>query len=218
MNRRIVMTPRSRAQAKKMLVNSYSLSCHTSGDVTVRKLAFSDHPRDWFIASKIVVGKAYVDPLAANKRANVHLHACISPVWINDTLKSMTFKNEDTNFYNFICGIHPLPAPEGIDKLELLCASYGERGSLVIRTRWHFRFTVGNFTATVGVGMNHPAVIRKDIEQAHQEFRLLCAKHLAERLNPKPKLMVSGDGKHNDDHFKLLHFTLKTARAVQYKV
>ena len=187
MNRRIVMTPRVRSQAKRMLVNSYSLSCHTSGDVRVQRLSFSDHPRDWRVSAKVVVGPAYVDPLAANKRANVHLHACISPVWITDELKSMTFRHPATGFHNFLCGIHPLPAPEGIDKLELLCASDGERGSLVIRTRWHFRFTVGNFTATVGVGTNHPAVIRKDIEQAHQEFRLLCAKHLAERLNPKPK-------------------------------
>ena len=194
MNHRIVMTPRARAVAKRMLVNSYSLSCHTSGEVTVRKLAFSDHPRDWFVTSKVVVGPAYVDPLAMNKRANVHLHACISPVWITDEMKSMTFKIAGNGHYNFLCGIHPLPAPEGIDKLELLCASDGDFGSLVIHTRWHFRFTVGNFTATVGVGTNHPAVIRKDIEAAHQEFRLLCAKHLAERLNPKPKMIISGDG------------------------
>jgi hypothetical protein len=193
MNSRIVMTPRARAEAKRTLIDSYSISCHPSGEVTVRKLAFSDHPRDWHISAKVITGPAYVDPLATSRRANVHLHACVSPVWLTDEFKT-TLRNEATGFYNLICGSHPLPAPEGIDLLELICASDGERGTLVLRTRWHFRFTVGNFSATVGVGTNHPAVIRKDIEAAHAEFRLLCAKHLAARLNPKPKLMVSGDG------------------------
>ena len=192
--KRLVLPAHQREQAKRMLVNSYSLSCHTSGDIRVQSLSFSDHPRDWRISAKVVTGQSYDDPMVYHKRANVRIYACISPVWLTDELKSMTFRNAATGFHNFLCGIHPLPAPDGIDKLELLCASDGEARSLVIRTRWHFRFTVGNFTATVGVGTNHPAVIRKDIEDAHAEFQVLCAKHLAERFIPKPRGITSGDG------------------------
>lgn len=187
MNSRIVMPPRARAEAKRMIVNSYIFSFNTSGEVIVRRLAFSNHVRDWFIESKIVTGPAYHDPISAQFRANVHLYACISPACITDECKSMTLRNEETGFYSFICGIHPLSAPEGIDKLELLCASEGDRNSLLIRTRWHFRFTLGDFTATIPVPTNHPAVIRKDIETAHTEFRQRVAARVAERLNPKPQ-------------------------------
>jgi len=188
MNQRIVMSPRARLEAKRMLVNRYLISCNTSGVVTVSRLAFSNHPRDWYVSSKIVTGQRYDHPLKDRKRTNVHIHACIPPQH-----KSMPFMNEATGFYNFTCGILPLPAPEGIDKLDLLCTSDGERGSVIIRTRWHFRFTIGNFTATVGMGIKHP-VIRKTLEPAHQEYRQLCANYLAERLNPKTMLVVSGDG------------------------
>ena len=186
-NRKKITLPKAARDAViQRLENLYQHHYPTSGQVKVKSLRFSNHPPDWQINSSCKAGQKYT---ADFYRTNVLLAVCLPTTWAEETFTPRLIRRETPDDKNIIIGATPLPAPEGIDQLELVCTADVQRGfSHTVRTRWFFLFTLGTITARIGLGIAHPSgVIARDIAAAHKEFATIVAAKVAKRLLPTPK-------------------------------
>lgn len=189
-NRKKIALPKAAREAViKRLQKLYQHHYPVSGQVKIKSLRFSNHPPDWQINSSCKAGEKYT---ADFYRTNILLAACLPPTWAEESFTPRLIHGETSDAKNIVIGGTPLPAPEGIDHLELVCTADVQKGfSHTVRTRWFFLFTLSSLTARIGLGIAHPSVIETDIAAAHQKFSKLVATRIAKRLLPAKSIPAS---------------------------
>lgn len=175
MKSRIVRTAAERERTKRLLAEAYLKIRPVTGEVKVRSLTYSREPRDWSLTCTPVAGESYGEPIKHYNRFDMHLRVCLSPEWA-------------VQRGEILCGAVALPAPAGVDHLELICTSDNPSASQTIQSCFYFVFTLGNFTARIPAGGHRCPSLRPGslaLSACNAEFRKQVAAWMAERLNPR---------------------------------
>lgn len=193
MSRRHAMSRRhvsikQRRLVRKLLKEYYEICHRTSGVVKVTSVRFSADPRKWTISAEVERGTAYGLDLDF-RRSNVIVSAVLSYDWLDQPDRYRPHEDVERNERSIIAGIAELPAPEGIDRMELLIASAARHGGVALTTQPFFRYTLGEHLLVLRptTPCTKWAGINTAIETTTATVRAMIAQRVAERMNPKPK-------------------------------
>lgn len=174
-----------RQSAAKRLIDAYRHLCGPSGQVRVKSLAFSPHPRAWSIIAETTAGPVFG---RGYRTCDVELTATVSRLWLSQSWTTLI--NAEKLQYALIAGASPLPPPgDDVSLLQFLSFTgppEDSKSRLRLTPRWGFQFAFNGIDLICGIHTHPPARMDRAIAAAHQEFRQHLAVHVARRLNPAP--------------------------------